>query len=179
MNFAPQGIHPGRSEPSPIVPAGKLDTTPTVLSSGEALKKTNSVGVLLNSSLVLAPPFAPGGSLFALLCVLSVLCGEALQTATAKARRRRLRRGLPLSPLFVFSLCDLGVFAVLFSLFALLCVLSVLCGEALQTANCQLPTDYYSPGISGELPLCPALIPQPWRCSLTAASLDRLSMEDL
>ncbi len=31
------------------VPAGKLDTTSTVLSSGEALKKTNFVGVLSNS----------------------------------------------------------------------------------------------------------------------------------
>ena len=31
------------------------------LSSGEALKKTNSVGVLSNSSPVLASPFAPGG----------------------------------------------------------------------------------------------------------------------
>ncbi len=47
-NFAPQGIHPGYSAPSPIVPAGKHYTTPTVLSSGEALKKTNSVGVLSN-----------------------------------------------------------------------------------------------------------------------------------
>ena len=34
--------------PSPIVPARKLDTTSTVLSSGEALKKTNSVGILSN-----------------------------------------------------------------------------------------------------------------------------------
>ncbi len=38
-NFAPQGIHPGYSAPSPIVPAGKHYTTSTVLSSGEALKK--------------------------------------------------------------------------------------------------------------------------------------------
>ncbi len=29
--------------PSPVMPAGKLYTTPTVLSSWEALKKTNSV----------------------------------------------------------------------------------------------------------------------------------------
>ena len=35
--------------PSPILPAGKLYTTPTVLSSGEALKKMNFVGILLNS----------------------------------------------------------------------------------------------------------------------------------
>ncbi len=61
-NFAPQGIHPGYSAPSPIVPAGKHYTTPTVLSSGEALKKTNSVRVLSNFALVIAPPFAPGGS---------------------------------------------------------------------------------------------------------------------
>ncbi len=38
-NFAPQGIHPVYSAPSPIVPTGKLYTTSTVLSSGEALKK--------------------------------------------------------------------------------------------------------------------------------------------
>ncbi len=41
------------SAPSPIVPARKLNTTSTVLSSGEALKKKNFVGVLLN--------FAPQG----------------------------------------------------------------------------------------------------------------------
>ncbi len=48
-NFAPQGVPPGHSAPSPIVPAGKLNTTSTVLSSGEALKKTNFVWVLSNS----------------------------------------------------------------------------------------------------------------------------------
>ena len=47
----------------PIVPAGKLYTTPTMLSSGEALKKTNFVGIMWNSSPVIASPFAPGGSL--------------------------------------------------------------------------------------------------------------------
>ncbi len=85
-NFVPQGIHPGHSAPSPILPAGKHYTTSTVLSSGEALKKTNSVGIMLNSSPVIAPPFAPGGSLsFPADCRLPA----------AKARRRRLRRGLP------------------------------------------------------------------------------------
>ncbi len=93
------------------------------LSSGEALKKTNSVCVLSNFALGSAPPFAPGSSLFSLLCALSVLCGEALP--------------------------------------------------------CQLPTDYYSPDISRELPLCRALILQSWRCSLTVVSLDGLSMEGL
>ena len=54
-NFAPKGslpqrgpCGPGHSAPLPILPAGKLNTTSTVLSSGEALKKTNSVGVLSN-----------------------------------------------------------------------------------------------------------------------------------
>ncbi len=63
-NFAPQGIPLGHSAPSPVEPARKHYTTPTVLSSGEALKKTNFVGVLSNFALVIAPPFAPGGSLF-------------------------------------------------------------------------------------------------------------------
>ncbi len=69
-NFAPQGIHPGYSAPSPIVTAGKLYTTPTVLSSGEALKKTNFVWILFNFAPVIAPPFAPGGvpSLFPANC---------------------------------------------------------------------------------------------------------------
>ncbi len=62
-NFAPQGVPPGHSAPSPIVHAGKHYTTSTVLSSGEALKKTNSVGVLSNFAPVIAPPFAPGGPL--------------------------------------------------------------------------------------------------------------------
>ncbi len=44
-----------RSAPSPVVPAGKLDTTRTVLPSGEALKKKNFVGVLSNFS----PSFLP------------------------------------------------------------------------------------------------------------------------
>ena len=51
------------SAPSPIVPAGKLNTTQTMLPSGEGLKKLNFVGIMLNSSPVLAPPFAPGGYL--------------------------------------------------------------------------------------------------------------------
>ena len=58
----PLSLAPGPA-PSPIVPAGKLDTTSTVLSSGEALKKTNFVGVLSNFALVIASPFAPGGYL--------------------------------------------------------------------------------------------------------------------
>ncbi len=36
------------SAPSPIVPASKLYTTPTVLSSGDTPKKMNFVGILLN-----------------------------------------------------------------------------------------------------------------------------------
>ncbi len=39
-NFAPQGIHPGYSAPSPVMPAGKLYTTSTVLSSGNTPPKT-------------------------------------------------------------------------------------------------------------------------------------------
>ncbi len=41
--------------PSPIVPASKLYTTSTVLSSGEGLKKRNFVGIMLNSSPFPAP----------------------------------------------------------------------------------------------------------------------------
>jgi len=62
-NFAPQGVPLGHSAPSPIVPAGKLYTTRTMLPSGEGLKKRNFVGIMWNSSPVLASPFAPGGSL--------------------------------------------------------------------------------------------------------------------
>jgi len=47
-NFAPQGIPPGHFAPSPVVPAGKLYTTPTMLSSGEGLKKSNFVWIMLN-----------------------------------------------------------------------------------------------------------------------------------
>ncbi len=120
------------------------------LSSGKNFKMQNFVRVLSNSAPVLSgltdqfpffilyfsicilqfslpvpsSPFAPGGYLSILFFL-----------HTAKARRRRLRRGLP--------------------------------------------TDYYSPDISGEISLCQALIPPPWRCSLTAVSLDRLSMEGL
>ena len=39
LNFAPQGAPSGHSVPSPIVPAGKLNTTRTVLSSGDTPKK--------------------------------------------------------------------------------------------------------------------------------------------
>ncbi len=58
-----RGQSPWRSHsaPSPIVPASKLYTTPTMLSSGNTPKKMNFVGVLSNSSPVLASPFAPGG----------------------------------------------------------------------------------------------------------------------
>ncbi len=51
--FAPQGIHPGCSAPSAVVPAGKLNTTQTMLPPGEALKKRNFVYVLLNSAPIL------------------------------------------------------------------------------------------------------------------------------
>ena len=53
-NFAPQGVPPGHSAPSPIVPAGKLNTTRTMLSSGEGLKKRNFVGIMLNYAPVLS-----------------------------------------------------------------------------------------------------------------------------
>ncbi len=55
------GTWRSHSAPSPIVPASKLYTTRTMLSSGEAFKKKNFVGILSNSSPVLASPFAPGG----------------------------------------------------------------------------------------------------------------------
>ncbi len=44
------------SAPSPIVPASKFHTARTMLPSGEALKMRNFVGVLWNSSPVLASP---------------------------------------------------------------------------------------------------------------------------
>ncbi len=50
------------SAPSPIVPAGKLYTTQTMLPSGKNFKMRNFGGVLSNSSPVIASPFAPGGS---------------------------------------------------------------------------------------------------------------------
>ena len=62
-NFVPQGVPPGHSAPSPIVPAGKLNTAQTMLPSGEGLKKRNIVWILFNSSPVIASPFAPGGAL--------------------------------------------------------------------------------------------------------------------
>ena len=56
------------------VPAGKLYTTQTMLPSGEGLKKLNFVGILLNSSPVLASPFAPGGSLPILFFLPTAYC---------------------------------------------------------------------------------------------------------
>ena len=50
--YRPEGIPPGHSVPLPIVPAGKLYTTRTVLSSGENFKMANFGWVLSG--------FAPG-----------------------------------------------------------------------------------------------------------------------
>ena len=62
------------SAPSPIVPAGKLYTTSTVLSSGEGLKKRNFVRVLSNFAPVLASPFAPGAPLSILFFLPTANC---------------------------------------------------------------------------------------------------------
>ena len=51
------------------VPAGKLNTTQTMLPSGEGLKKRNFVYVLFNSAPGSAPSFAPGELRFQILSV--------------------------------------------------------------------------------------------------------------
>ena len=48
VEFCTEVVPPGHSAPSPIVPASKLYTTPTMLSSGDTPKKRNFVGILLN-----------------------------------------------------------------------------------------------------------------------------------
>ncbi len=58
--YRPAGIPPGHSAPLPIVHAGKLYTTPTVLSSGEALKKNEFCIDFVQFRALLASPSAPG-----------------------------------------------------------------------------------------------------------------------
>jgi len=49
LSFTPPGVPLGHSAPSPIAPAGKLDTTSTVLSSGKTFKPSG-FGLVLSSS---------------------------------------------------------------------------------------------------------------------------------
>jgi len=79
--------------PSPIMPAGKLNTTPTVLSSGEALKKRNIVWILLDSSPVPASLSAPGGSRSSLFSLLPANCWSAAKIPPTAGLPRPLRRG--------------------------------------------------------------------------------------
>ncbi len=100
-NFAPQGIHPGYSAPSPIVPAGKLYTTSTVLSSVEALKKTEFCIDFVQFCAGFCAPFC--SRWFALLSSL---------------RSQRALRFSHLFSLFAFlrALCDLcGFFLFVFA----------------------------------------------------------------